>query len=1132
MLRSLKRVTMLAVGLLLAAAGCGDRGPDLSKDPTLYVVGYAHLDTQWRWEYPEVIGSLIPATMHDNFALFEKYPDYVFNFSGANRYRMMKEYYPADFERVRQYVAAGRWFPSGSAMEESDVNVPSAESLVRQILYGTRLFRREFGVTSAEYMLPDCFGFPASLPSILSHSGITGFSTQKLTWKSASGIPFNVGVWEGLDGRSVIAALNPGSYGGDVREDLSMSRRWIDRIDEAGRQSGVFADYHYYGTGDRGGAPAERSVALLEQIVSRGSAVLPPPDVPGQPRQEPADTAAPVPVGNGPLHVISATAEQMFRDITPAQAAGLPRYQGDLLLIEHSAGSITSQAYMKRWNHANEKLADAAERASVAAAWLGGRPYPLERLNNAWTLVMGGQFHDILPGTSTPKAYEYSWNDELLALDQFAGVLTSATGAVAEGLDTDVQGEAIVVYNPLAVDREDVVEATVGFPAGVPAAVRVVGPDGQDVPAQLAGASGTTATVLFLAHVPSVGFAVYDVRAADAPAASALAVTPGALENERYRIRLDRSGDVASIFDKRLDRELLASPLRLALQHEKPAQWPAWNMDWADQQKPPRGYVSGPARIRIAEQGPARVALEVVRETEGSRFVQTIRLAAGDAGNRVEFANAVDWRIPETALKATFPLTAANPLATYNWDVGTIQRGNNDSLKYEVPSHQWFDLTDTGGEYGVTVLTGHKYGSDKPDDGTLRLTLIYTPGISGSYSDQGTQDWGHHEFVYGLAGHAGDWRAGRTDWQAHRLDQPLIAFRSTRHAGTMGRSLSLLQLDTDAARVLAVKGAEDGNEVIVRVVELDGTGVPELRITVAGRIASAREVNGQELPVGKATVSDGALVTSLTPYQLRSFAVKLGAGPGSVAPPVSQPVTLPYDRIVASMDGTAGSAGFDAEGRSLPAEMLPGEIPFGGVRFHLAPVAGAAPNAVTARGQSIALPAGDFDRAYVLAASADGDRQVIFRIGERPVPVTVQHWGGYVGQWDNRVWRQVELPTPPEPAPSDSSREAQRARRIREWVAANGPRTTDEFSGTIVPGYVKPAPVAWFASHRHDADGANEPYAYAYLFAYALDVPEGTSTLTLPDDGAVRVLAVTVAKEGGGVRPAQPLYDTLARSVR
>ncbi|HEU5239813.1 MAG TPA: hypothetical protein VFU37_21960, partial [Pyrinomonadaceae bacterium] len=212
-------------------AGTTSPRPNLAKEPTLYAIAYAHLDTEWRWEYPQVIQEYLTKTMRNNFALFEKYPNYIFNFTGANRYRLMKEYYPSDFERLKQYVAAGRWFPAGASMEEGDVNSPNAESIIRQILYGNNWFRKEFGIASDEYMLPDCFGFPASLPSILAHSGIKGFSTQKLSsaWhpapyvggpgspeKTPVGIPFNVGIWEGTDGRTVIAALNPMSYGSQV----------------------------------------------------------------------------------------------------------------------------------------------------------------------------------------------------------------------------------------------------------------------------------------------------------------------------------------------------------------------------------------------------------------------------------------------------------------------------------------------------------------------------------------------------------------------------------------------------------------------------------------------------------------------------------------------------------------------------------------------------------------------------------------------------------------------------------------------------------------------------------------------------------------------------------------------------
>src|SRR5262249_16941528 len=192
----------------------------------------------------------------------------------------------------------------------------------------------------------------------------------------------------------------------------------------------------------------------------------------------------------------------------------------------------------------------------------------------------------------------------------------------------------------------------------------------------------------------------------------------------------------------------------------------------------------------------------------------------------IEFGNAIDWHTPEAALKATFPLTASNPMATYNWEVGSIERGNNEPRQFEVPSHQWFDLTDKDGQYGLTVLTGAKYGSDKPDNATLRLTLLYTPGLGSgngrSYSDQTSQDWGHQEFTDGLAAHARDWRNGQTDWQAMRLDQPLLAFTAAKHDGSLGKTFSLLRLNNRRLRVLALKKSEDTGEVIVRVVELDG----------------------------------------------------------------------------------------------------------------------------------------------------------------------------------------------------------------------------------------------------------------------------------------------------------------------
>ena len=1159
-------------------------GPDLRKQPTLYVVGYAHLDTEWRWEYPQVISEYIRKTMGDNFKLFEKYPHYVFNFSGANRYRFMKEYYPADFAKVKAYVESRRWFPAGSSMEEGDVNAPGAEAIIRQVLYGNNWFRKEFGRASAEYMLPDCFGFPSSLPTILAHSGVKGFSTQKLVWgssaaaggpdsaeKTPEGTPFNVGVWVGPDGESVLAGLNPGNYDGgidtdlskpfqapppntaleEVRKKLQLLRQtleqkqesgqqldqkdiqeyvtlnsqaeafakvqhdhdqnryqdnWAARVENNGKVSGVYTDYHYYGTGDIGGSPDEESVKRLEAIVTKGTASLPPEGFISTGQAHPEWPL--MRVGYGPVHVISGNAEQMFVDITRAETAGLPRYSGEMELTNHSAGSLTSQAYQKRWLRKEELLADAAEKASIAAEWLGARPYPLARLNDAWTLVMGGQFHDIAAGTATPKSYEFAWNDAVIAMNQFAGVLNSATEAVAAGLDTEVNGAAVVVFNPLNIEREDIVEAHVTFPEGTPHAVRVTGPNGSVVPAQLSGEK-----VVFVARVPSVGYAVYDVQPASGSPSGELQISGNSLENRYYRVKLDAGGDVVSIFDKSIRRELLSAPARLAISYDNPEQWPAWNMDWEQEQAAPKAYVSGLASLRMVENGPARVSLEVSREAAGSKFVQTIRLSAGDAGKRVEFENVIDWNTRESNLKATFPLTALNHSATYNWDIGTIERPTAEPRKFEVPSHQWIDLTDMSGEFGATILTDCKNGSDKPSDNTVRLTLIRTPGTRGGYPDQGTQDIGHHEFIYGVAGHARSWREGATDWEGQRLNAPLIAFQTSKHAGSLGREFSLLKVGNPRIRVLALKKAEEGDELILRLVELDGRPQTDVRVSFVAPIIAAREVNGQEQPVGPTTVTDGTLVTSFSAYQPRTFAVRLAAPRTTVARVRSAPVPLRYDIAAASNDGTQSGSGFDGKGNALPAEMLPSEITLGDVRFLLAPAKTGVPNAVVAKGQAIDLPGGHYNRVYVLAASAEGDQKAAFEVGSKPVDLNIPDWGGFIGQWDDRQWvaKEVSIPARPgRPAHSDHEDYA-------------------EMIG-IRPGYIKRANLAWYCSHHHNAAGENVPYAYSYLFAYAIDLPAGVKTITLPHNEKIRIFALSVADESPEVTPMQPLYDTLGRS--
>ncbi|MGH9412533.1 MAG: alpha-mannosidase [Terriglobales bacterium] len=1084
--------------------------PDLTKTPTLFVVGYAHLDTEWRWDYPQVINDYLKATLDKNFALFQKYPHYVFNFTGSNRFEMMQEYYPKRFAELKKYVAEGRWFPGGASVEENDVNSPNAESIIRQVLYGNDYFRRTFGKYAVDYMLPDCFGFPASLPSILSAAGIIGFSTQKLNagWQPAArvggpdsaektpeGIPFNVGIWTGPDGHSIIAAVNPGSYDGGDNTDLStdpLTRlvpygHGLDPVTIDGRLTGIYDDYHYVGTGDIGGAPREHSVKVMEATIDHGKVSL----KKGQPA---------VQVGNGPIHVTWSDDDTMFLDMKNMDLSKLPRYTGDLELINHSAGSLTSEAAHKRWNRENEILAHAAEEASVGAQLLGQK-YPQQRLTHAWRLLLAGQFHDLMAGTAEASAYRYAWNNDIIAANNFASALASGSNALAGELDTRVAGTPVVIFNSLNISRNDPVSIQVPLPAGT-RAVRVTGPSGRPVPAQL-DANGK---VVFIAAVPSTGYAVYSVAPTRHAVASGLKVSENSLENARYRVSINAAGDVSSIFDKKLDKELLRAPMRLSFQTEDPTYWPAWNMDWDDQNKPPRAYVAGPAQIKVTENGPARVTVQITRDSQGSHFVQTVSLAAG--AQRVVFGAAVDWKTPKSALMADFPLTASNPTATYSWDVGTIQRGNDNPRQFEVASHEWVDLTNANDAYGATLLSDVKTGSDKPNDHLLRLTLLYTPGMQRrdlAYSDQATQDWGHHNMKFGLAGHAGDWRQSDTEWQAYRLNVPLFAFIAPKHAGRLGKSFSLLRVDNPAIRVLALKKAEQGSDIIVRAVELNGQDEAGVHFRFATPVLALRQVNGQEQPIpslGPVRISSGAIVANFTAYQPRTFEVRL-APLGHEAVRTAS-VALPYDLAAATPDHTPSTTGFDGKGDSYPAEMLPRSLDYAGVPFTLAKPTSS--DAVVARGQTITLPKGHYTRLYLLA-SALGDQTANFTVGRQLVPLKIQNWMGLVGQWDYRNWTEIQ------------TRHADRQGQSRPYM--------HPLYAGLNPGYIKRAPVAWFASHHHLPDGSNDAYSFSYLFGYEINLPAGVHSITLPDNPRVRIFAATVASGDRPLMPAHPLYDVL-----
>jgi alpha-mannosidase len=233
---------------------------------------------------------------------------------------------------------------------------------------------------------------------------------------------------------------------------------------------------------------------------------------------------------------------------------------------------------------------------------------------------------------------------------------------------------------------------------------------------------------------------------------------------------------------------------------------------------------------------------------------------------------------------------------------------------------------------------------------------------------------------------------------------------------------------------------------------------------------------------------------------------------------------LHYDLAAASNDDTkTENGGFDGTGKTLPAEMLPSRITYHDVVFDLAAAKTGNPSALVAKGQTIQLPQGHYNRIYVLAASADGDQMASFRVDDAKVDINIQDWTGFIGQWDTRLWK------------NQSERDWTISANHAVWPPADlqqreqrpaSPRYPEDYVG-LQPGYVKSADLAWYASHQHTADGLNQPYRYSYLFAYPIEVSGSPKTLTLPNNDKIRILSISTVEGNPELNAAQSLYDTL-----
>jgi alpha-mannosidase len=771
---------------VLAAPGSAGRH-------TVTAVGHAHIDTAWLWPVRETKRKCA-RTFSNQLRLLDEYPEHRFACSQAQQYQWMKDEYPSLWTRIKEKVAAGQWEPVGGMWVETDTNLPSGESLVRQLVHGKRFFSDEFGIETHELWIPDVFGYSAALPQIAAQAGVTAFITQKMSWNDMNPFPHHTFWWEGHDGSRLFTHFPPAAtYNGDwqVHELVNSVKAFTDH----GRSD---RSLYPYGYGDGGGGPTRHMLEVARRVA----------DLDGVPRIEIGTVAT-------------------FLETATAEASDLGVWVGELYLEAHRA-TYTTQAEIKRANRRGEEALRAAELWSVAAvAQAGGdwSAYPGAELDRAGKLLLLQQFHDILPGSGISWVYDDARHDHAAVAQTTGAVIERAQRALADV----TKAEALTVFNPASHHRTEVIELP----------------------------SRGNVTDLALVSVPACGWAAVD-RSAPPPDIGPVAVGANSIENAYLRVTWDGDGLLSSIWDKKMDREVLADRANVFQLHEDyPNAFDAWDVELTYLDKVTD--LCDAASIEVVEQHPLRAGVRFVRRFGQSVITQTMRLAAGS--RRIEFHTEVDWHERHRFLKVAFPVAIRSARATYEIQHGHIERptvANTswDIARFEVCAHRWADLSEAG--YGVALLNDCKYGYDIRGN-VMRLSLLRGPGYPDAEADQG-----QHRFAYALLPHPGDFRApGGVISEAEAFNVALTI--ATGKAESTGQ---VVAVDRPGVSVEAVKKADRSDELVVRLCEVWGSRGP-VRVTVSLPVSAVRRTDLLEREVGAPLALDGNTVTlHLRPFEL------------------------------------------------------------------------------------------------------------------------------------------------------------------------------------------------------------------------------------------------------------------------
>lgn len=798
-------------------------------------IGHTHIDVAWLWRLKHT-REKCARSFSTVLRLMERYPEYIFLQTQPQLYEYVKNDYPELYEAIKQKVKDGNWEVDGGMWLEADCNIPSGESLVRQILVGSRFIKEEFNKDVEYLWLPDVFGYSWALPQILKKSGIDMFMTTKISWNQYNRMPHDTFKWRGIDGSEILTHFittpepwsQPGSW--FYTYNGRLTPKTVKGVWDAYTDKGITNDLLVsYGFGDGGGGVNREMLEYRKRLDK----------MPGLP------------------NVKTGKASEYFRCLKEKVEKTdeyVHTWDGELYL-EYHRGTYTSQAYTKMMNRKLELLYRETEWLSSVACLTNNdwSLYDNNEITKGWKTILRNQFHDIIPGSSITEVYEDAKQEYKEAEDIALGIQNKL-----EDISINKDEHTWTIVNNSNWNRTESIDIKCDEDGSF------YDEDGNKLEYQ----RNKDEYTIEIKDIPALGYKRIILKVNDIKDnnKSAFEYCDGKILTPKYEIKWNEYGQLTSIYDKENIREVLAKGERgnvLQMFEDKPMAHEAWDIDIFYQEK--MREVKDLQSVELIEIGNLKAVIRFKYKYMNTTINQDMIVYANS--NRIDFKTNVDWREKKQLLKVAFVVDIRSTMATYDVQFGNVKRPTHwntswDRARFESVAQQWVDLSERN--YGVSLLNNCKYGHDIKDN-VMRLTLLK----SATHPDP-VQDQGEQNFTYSLLPHSGDFIDGNTVKHAYELNQPLRAIK-----GMLKSEIKKQLFKFNDANILvdAIKKAEDEDMIIIRFHDYSGSR-QNVSIDSDYEITGWMETNLMEKPIENLR-NENSINVVVNPYEIKTLMIKM-----------------------------------------------------------------------------------------------------------------------------------------------------------------------------------------------------------------------------------------------------------------